>query len=93
MSKSQEIILTDNIKDLTDIEFAFTRVEALCNVLIEYIHTTNEADELLKQDNIAFTLMTIRDLSEFYGCQVQNLRIVDGELRPIKRSCKNEIKR
>lgn len=86
MKDNQDIVLTDKIKDLIDIEFAFTRVEALCNVLIEYIHTTNESDELIKKDNIAFTLMTIRDLTEFYERQVQNLQIIDGELKPIKES-------
>ena len=83
MSKTPNTILTDSIEDLTDIEFAFARIDALCNVLIEYIHSSNAADELSKKDNIAFSLMTIRDLTTFYEKQVQNLKIVDGKLKPL----------
>jgi hypothetical protein len=93
LNKKQEFLLTDRLKDLFDIEIAFARIEALSNLLIEYVHNSNETNEIAKQETISFNLMTIRDYAKFYGNQVQNLQIIDGELRPIKRSCKNEIKR
>lgn len=82
MSKKRDITLTNNLKDLFDIEVAFARIEALSNALLSYT-VTNDQDEMTKQDTIDFTLMTIHDYAKFYGDQVQNLQIIDGKLQPI----------
>ncbi|MCH5299018.1 MAG: hypothetical protein J1E96_04565 [Ruminococcus sp.] len=84
MENKKDVFITDSLKDLFDIESAFLRLQSLSDVLIDYIMDYSETNSACRQDNINFTLMTIRDYAEFYANQVQNLHIVDGELKPLQ---------
>lgn len=84
MDKKKDVLITDSLKDLFDIEMAFTRIEALSNILLEYVVDNSELNTPEDQDTANFTLMAIRDYAKFYSDQVQNLDIVNGKLKPLK---------
>lgn len=84
MSIKNDSLMIDRLDDLFDVEIAFTRIQALSDVLLEYIMNDNGTGDVKLQDNINFTLMTIRDYADFYANQVQNLHIVNGELKPLQ---------
>ena len=84
MDKKKDVLITDSLKDLFDIEMAFTRIEALSNILLEYVVDNSELNTPEIQDTANFTLMAIRDYAKFYSDQVQNLDIVNGNLKPLK---------
>lgn len=63
------------IKDFFDVEMAFARIEALSNVLLDYIHNEGNDDEVVvRKDNIGFTLMSIRDYAAIYSAQANKLQ-------------------
>lgn len=62
------------IKDFFDVEMAFARIEALSNVLLDYVHNEGNDDEVVRKDDIGFTLMSIRDYAAIYSAQANKLQ-------------------
>lgn len=62
------------IKDFFDVEMDFARIEALSNVLLDYVHNEDNDDEVVRKDNIGFTLMSIRDYAAIYSAQANKLQ-------------------
>jgi hypothetical protein len=84
MKTKQENLFPDRLKDLTDIEFAFARIETLSDLLTDFVHNSNDLNKPEPGDKLIFTLMTISDLAKCYGNQLQNSHIIDNEIKPLK---------
>lgn len=64
------------IRSLSDIQDGMNRVEAVSNILINYIVTSAD-EEPVKTDTICYTIMVMRDIAQHYAKQIDDLSVTN----------------